>query len=72
MTIRLILTAFVTACFFAIVGLAQADPRGKSHTLHGSVEAVNGFAESIRVNQEKIDGYSMPGSPRTMWTMPRY
>ena len=36
----------------------QTDPRGKSHTLHGTVEGINNFAQSIRVNQEKIEGYS--------------
>jgi len=34
------------------------DPRGKSHTLHGTVEGINDFAQSIRVKQEKIEGYS--------------
>lgn len=40
------------------VALAQTDPKGKSHTLHGTVEAINNFAISIRVNQERIAGYS--------------
>jgi hypothetical protein len=48
----------VIAGLFAVGGTAQTDPRGKSHTLHGTVEGINDFAQSLRVNQEKIEGYS--------------
>ena len=47
-----------------VIGLAWAqdsrhsDPRGKSHTLHGTVEAIYDSTQSIRVKQEKIEGYS--------------
>jgi hypothetical protein len=50
--------AFVIASLFAVAGFAQTDPRGKSHLLNGTVEAINNFAQSLRVNQEKIEGYS--------------
>ena len=50
--------AFVIAAFFTITGFQQTGSRGKSHTLHGTVEGINAFAQSIRVRQEKIEGYS--------------
>ena len=50
--------SIVIAGLFAAKGIAQTDPKGKSHTLHGTVEGINDFAQSIRVNQEKIAGYS--------------
>jgi hypothetical protein len=53
-----ITAAFIFATLFPWSGSAQSDPRGKRYTLRGTVEAVNDFANSIRVNQEKIDGYS--------------
>ncbi len=49
---------FVIGGLFAVAGFAQTDPRGKSHILNGTVEVINDFAQSIRVNQEKIEGYS--------------
>jgi len=52
------LASIVIAGLFAAKGIAQTDPRGKSHTLHGTVEGINDFAQSIRVNQERIAGYS--------------
>ena len=57
---RLILSlaSIAIAGFLAAKGIAQTDPRGKSHTLHGTVEGINNFAQSIRVKQEKIEGYS--------------
>src|SRR5208282_2164353 len=39
--------ALVIAGLFAVAGFAQTDPRGKSHTLYGSVEGINDFAQSI-------------------------
>ena len=56
---RLILSlaSIAIAGFLAAKGIAQTDPRGKSHTLHGTVEGINNFAQSIRVKQEKIEGY---------------
>jgi hypothetical protein len=36
----------------------QSDPRGKSHTLHGTVEGIYDASDSLRVRQEKIPGYS--------------
>jgi len=55
-----VVAAFVVAGLFAVAGYAQTDPRGRNHTLHGVVEEINDFAKSIRVNQEKIEGYSDP------------
>lgn len=52
------LVSIVIAGLFAARGMAQTDARGKSHTLHGTVEGINDFAQSIRVKQEKIEGYS--------------
>ena len=52
------LASIVIAGLFASNGTAQTDPRGKSHTLHGTVEGINDFAQSIRVNQERIEGFS--------------
>lgn len=43
---------------FLVVGFAQTDPRGKSHTLHGTVEGIYDSTQTIRVNQEKIEGFS--------------
>ena len=48
----------MVVALFAFVGFAQTDPRGRSHTLHGTVEGINDFAKTIRVKQEKIEGYS--------------
>jgi len=56
--LRLSLASIVIAGLFAANGTAQTDPRGKSYTLHGTVEGINDFAQSIRVNQEKIEGFS--------------
>jgi fructose-1,6-bisphosphatase len=56
--LSLSLASIVIAGFFGAQGIAQTDPRGKSHTLHGTVEGINNFAQSIRVKQEKIEGYS--------------
>ena len=55
---RLIIFAVVIASLFAARAMAQTESRGRSHTLHGTVEGINDFAQSIRVNQEKIEGYS--------------
>ena len=52
------LATLVIAGLFAANGPAQTDPRGKSYTLHGTVEGINDFAQSIRVNQERIEGFS--------------
>ena len=52
------LASIVIAGLFAAKGTAQTDPRGKSYTLHGTIEGINDFAQSIRVNQEKIEGFS--------------
>ncbi len=54
----IITAAFVMATLLPWSGFAQSDPRGKSYTLRGKIEAINDFSNSIRVNQEKIDGYS--------------
>ena len=56
--LSLSLASIVIGGLFAAQGFSQTDPRGKSHTLHGTVEGINNFAQSIRVNQEKIEGYS--------------
>jgi Cu/Ag efflux protein CusF len=58
MTIRLTLIAFLIAGFSTMTGLAQQGPRGRSYTIHGTVEWVNQDAQRIRVHQEKIEGYS--------------
>jgi len=62
MTQKLILAlaSIVVAALFPAKGIAQTDPRGMSYTLHGTVEGINDFAQSIRVNQEKIAGFSNP------------
>ncbi len=52
------LASILIAGLFAANGTAQTDPRGKSYTLHGTVEGINNFAQSIRVNQERIEGLS--------------
>ena len=56
--LSLSLATIVIAGLFAAQGIPQTDPRGKTHTLHGTVEGINDFAQSIRVNQERIEGYS--------------
>ena len=56
--LSLSLASIVIAGLFATKGIAQADARGKRYTLHGTVEGINDFAQSIRVNQERIEGYS--------------
>ena len=58
--VRLILSlaSIAIAGLFAARGMVQTDARGKSHTFHGTVEGINEFAQSIRVKQEKIEGYS--------------
>jgi len=53
-----VLGFFVVASLVVVVGSAQSDPRGKSHTLHGTVEGIYDSSQSIRVRQEKIEGYS--------------
>ena len=56
--LSLSLASLVIAGLFAAKGIAQTDARGKSYTLHGTVEGINDFAQSIRVKQERIEGYS--------------
>ena len=58
MNFRQVVTVLVTVSLFALVGLAQSNPKGKSYTLKGTVEQINDVAQSIRVRQEKIAGYS--------------
>jgi len=53
-----VVASFLIMILLAVAGFAQADPRGKSYTLHGTVEGINDFAKTVRVNQEKIKGYS--------------
>lgn len=53
-----VVASFVIAGLFAVGGCAQSDPRGKSHTLHGTVKAIYDSTQSIRVSQERIEGYS--------------
>jgi len=53
-----VVLAIAIVGLFAAKGIAQTDPRGKSYTLRGTVEGINDFAQSIRVNQERIAGYS--------------
>jgi len=55
---RIATAAFVISGLVGVAGFAQTAPRGKSHLLTGTVEAINDFAQSLRVNQEKIEGYS--------------
>lgn len=49
-------------CAFAMLSsscsMAQPQPSTKTHTLRGKIEGINEFAHSLRVNQEKIEGYS--------------
>ena len=56
--LSLSLASLAIAGLFSAKGIAQTDARGKSYTLHGTVEGINDFAQSIRVNQERIEGYS--------------
>ena len=50
---------FLLAVLFVIAGSGdQPDPRGMIYTVHATVESVNLNAQSIRISQEKIDGYS--------------
>jgi Cu/Ag efflux protein CusF len=53
-----VVASLLVVALFAFAGFAQTDPRGRSYTLHGTVEGINDFAKSVRVNQEKIEGYS--------------
>lgn len=41
-----------------VAGFAQSDRRGKSYALHGIVEEIYDSDQSIRLSQEKIEGYS--------------
>ena len=50
--------SLLVVALFASAGFAQVDPRGRSYTLHGTVEGINDFAKTVRVKQEKIEGYS--------------
>ncbi len=50
--------AVAISAFFLAAGSAQTDPRGRRHTLFGTVENINEFAQSLRIKQEKIAGYS--------------
>src|ERR1051325_7878406 len=52
------LAFIMIAGLFVARGISQTDGRGKSYTLHGTVEGINDFAHSIRVNKEKIAGSS--------------
>jgi len=45
------------ATIAAGAGFGQ-DARGRKHTLHGTVEVVNEYAQSVRVSQEAIPGFS--------------
>lgn len=53
-----VMAAFVIAGLFAVAGCAQSDPRGRGHTLHGTVEGIYDSTQSIRVSQDKIEGFS--------------
>jgi len=53
-----VVASLVIAGLVVDAGFAQSDPRGKSYTLHGTVEGIYDSAQSIRVSQEKIEGYS--------------
>jgi len=60
---RTILAAAATVCLLTSIGLvqpgsAQTDPRGRKHTLHATVEVINEYAQSVRVDQEAIAGFS--------------
>ena len=60
MTTRIRLS-LVVACMiasFAVPGFAQSDPRGRSHTLYGTVEGIYDSAQTIRVKQKTIEGFS--------------
>ena len=51
--IRLSLAAACIIATFAVPGLAQSDPRGKSYTLYGTVEGIYDSSQTIRVSQKK-------------------
>jgi hypothetical protein len=56
--VRLSLVAACTIASFAVPGFAQSNPRGKSHTLHGTVEGIYDSTQTIRVRQKTIEGFS--------------
>jgi hypothetical protein len=58
MSFREVVTAFVAVSLFALAGFAQTNAKGKSYFMHGTVEQINDVAQSVRVRQEKIAGYS--------------
>jgi hypothetical protein len=61
MSKRLILGAvavFVIAGVVVVAGFAQNGARGKGYTLRGTVEEIYDSDPSIRINQERIEGYS--------------
>ena len=52
------MTVFAAALLAAAVCLAQA-PTKKPMTFHGKVEAVDTSAKSVKVNDEKVEGWMM-------------
>ncbi|HLG97253.1 MAG TPA: hypothetical protein VKX49_13160 [Bryobacteraceae bacterium] len=53
-----VVTVSVLATLCAGVITAQTNAKGKAHTLYGTVEAIYDSNHTVRVNQEKIEGYS--------------
>ncbi len=49
---------FAIAGLFTVADVAQTSPKGKGYFVHATVEQINDFAQSIRVKQERIPGYS--------------
>jgi Cu/Ag efflux protein CusF len=49
---------FAIAGLFTVADVAQTSSKGKGYFLHATVEQVNDFAQTIRVKQERIAGYS--------------
>ncbi len=55
-TLLAIILVMATLC--VVPGLAQRDARGRSYTLYGTVEGVYESAQSVRIKQEAIRGFS--------------
>jgi hypothetical protein len=52
------LPTIVITGLLVVTAFAQSDAKGKSHTLHGLVIGIYDAAQSLRISQEKIEGYS--------------
>jgi Cu/Ag efflux protein CusF len=51
------LATLALVCLIAASGLAQANSKKKSYTLHGVIQAVKGSEKKVTVKHDKIEGY---------------